>query len=319
MIKRIWKKGPFDLSKITPEYPYFSQLLALAIAQIKELPDFLDDDKIAVMSDFSGEHKGACFNTYTFLIYSQTKIGLFEFKVKELRRKYGILDPYSEFAYKDLKYGPRSRALAEYLNLVDSFIHGSLITVAIDRNIDTVFGLSKKDTFPLIEQQLLAQGFGAWSGAMGEKVLRVCHSIALFTSLVSRENHKLLWYCDLDPINDDGKGRSFSDTQKLFVQILGMYTKHRFEIVGFCKSFDGKSYLDDLLSIADFGAGVVQDILQWHRLGADSIPGSDEKELVLKWITNKGEHLSKITVEICKLENGEIGSGVVEFNPAKDV
>lgn len=314
--QRIRKSGPFDLSMITPEYPYFSQLLAIAINQIKELPDFFDDDKIAVMSDFGGEHKGARCNTYTFLLYAQSKIGVFELEVQKLRSKHGILDPYSEFKYKDLKYGPRSRALPEFLKLVDSFIHGALITIAIDRDIDTVFGPSKQDTFPLIEKHLQDLGYGNWQGLIGEKALRICHSVALFTALTSRKNQRFLWYCDSDAINDDGNERKFSDTQKLFARILGMYAQHEYELIGFAKSFKNKTYLDDLLSIADFGAGIVQDIMKWHKSGSDTMPGGDEKELILKWITNQGRFLSKITIEISKLPNGEVGSGIIEFKPA---
>jgi hypothetical protein len=71
-------------------------------------------------------------------------------QVEDLRRKHGILEPYSEFVYKKLSSGPRRRALPEFLRLVDNFIHGAVITIAIDKQIDTVFGVSKKDTYPII-------------------------------------------------------------------------------------------------------------------------------------------------------------------------
>lgn len=315
--QKIKKSGPFDLSAITPEFPYFAQLLARAIGQIKELPDFSDDEKIAVMSDFSGEHKGAHFNTYSFLILAYNKVGPFMQKVEELRRKHSLLDPYSEFAFKKLSSGPRSRALPEFLHLVDNFIHGAVITIAIDKQIDTVFGVSKKDTYPIIEAKLAEMGFGKWKGAAGEKVLRVCHSIALFAALTTRENQRLLWYCDEDAINDNARDRSFADTQKIFLHTLGMYSRHKFDLVGFGKSFDDKSHLDDLLSIPDFAAGVVQDLLQSYKTKDDNIPGGEEKVALLKWIATQGKFLSKITVQISRLADGELGSGVVDFTPAK--
>lgn len=315
--RRIRKRGPFDLSMIiTPEYPYFAQLLAHAVSPIGELPDFSDDKKIAVMSDFSGEHKGAHFNTYSFLIMAYNKVGPFMVQVKDLRRKYGLLAPYSEFSFKDLKFGPRSRALPEFLHLVDNFIHGAVITIAIDKQIDTVFGISKRETYPLIEKQLATMGFGKWKGAAGEKVLRVCHSIAVFTALTTSRNQRLLWYCDTDAINEDGRDRGFADTQRIFIHALGMYSKHKLDLLGFGKSFDGKSHLDDLLSIPDLAAGVVQDLLQAHKTGVDAIPGGEEKVALLKWIATQGRFLSKITVQISKLANGELGSGVVDFTPA---
>lgn len=315
--QKIKKYAPFDLSAVTAESPYFAQLLAHAVGQLKELPDFSDDEKIAVMSDFGGEHHGAHFNTYSFLILAYNKIGPFMEQVEELRRKHGLLKPYSEFAFKDLSYGPRSRALQEFLRIVENFIHGAVITIAIDRQIDTVFGVSKKETYSVIEEQLASMGLGKWKGAAGEKVLRVCHSIAIFVALTTRENQRLLWYCDNDAINENGRDRGFADTQQIFLRTLGMYSKHKFDLVGFGKSFDGKSHLDDLLSIPDFAAGVVQDLLKAHKTGDDNISGGEEKIALLKWMATKSKFLSKITIQISRLANGELGSGVVDFTPAK--
>ena len=96
-----------------------------------------------------------------------------------------------------------------------------------------------------------------------------------------------------------------------------MYRRHKFDLVGFGRSFDGKSHLDDLLSIPDFAAGVVQDLLQAHKTADDNVPGGEEKAALIKWIATQGRFLSKITIQITRLPNGELGSGVVEFTPAK--
>jgi hypothetical protein len=158
-------------------------------------------------------------------------------------------------------------------------------------------------------------GFGKWTGASGEKVLRVCNSIAIFVALTTRENQRLLWYCDEDAINADARDRGFTDTQNLFVRTLGMYSKHKLDLIGFGKSFDDKSHLDDLLSIPDFAAGVVQDALQVQKTG-DDIPGGEEKMALMRWIATQGKFLSKITIQIGRLATGELGSGVVEFTLA---
>jgi hypothetical protein len=315
--QKIKKYAPFDLSAITAEHPYFAHVLAHAVGQLKELPDFSQDSKIAVLSDFSGEHKGACFNTYSFLIMAYNKVGPFEVQVKELRRRYGLTDPYSEFAFKNLTFGPRSRALPEFLRLVDSCIHGAVITIAIDKQIGTVFGNSKKEIHPFIQQKLAYMELGKWKGATAEKVLRVCHSIAIFAALTTNENQRLLWYCDNDAINENARDRGFKDTQNIFRHVLGMYCGHEFDLVGFGKSFDDKSYLDDLLSIADFAAGVVQDLLQARKTGKDEIAGGEEKRALINWIATQGRFLSKITIQIGQLANGELGSGVVEITPVK--
>lgn len=310
---KITKSGPFELSKVSGDYPYFSHLLNKIVQEnIRELPDFSDDSKIAVMSDFGGEHPGALFNTYSFLFMAYNKVVVFEQKIIELRNKYGLLSPYSEFAYKKLKSGARSRALQEYLQLVDQFIHGAIITVAIDKEIKTVFGANMRQAHPVMMKQLESEGLGKWSGRTAEKVLRVTNIIAAFTTLLTHKDQRLLWYSDKDPINEDGRGRDFKQTQQIFIRVLGMYLTHRLDVVGFGKSFDEKSHLDDLLSVPDLAAGVVQDLLFQHKTHAD-IPGGDEKVMVMKWIATPARYLSKITVQVTHTLDGGIGYGTVDM------
>lgn len=61
-----------------------------------------------IRNGFSGEHRSALYITYSFIILAQDKIGLFQTKVRELRERHGLLEPYSEFAYKDLRFGARN-------------------------------------------------------------------------------------------------------------------------------------------------------------------------------------------------------------------
>lgn len=311
---KIRKAGPFEVSSLTTDHTLLAHLLANIIRQIPELPDFSDDKKIAVLSDFGGEHSNALFNTYSFLFMAYNKVGPFSEKIAVLRKTHNLVQPYSEFAYKRLRSGARSRALPELLQLIDSFIHGALITIAIDKRIDTVFGSSKHETHLQLSSQLAAHGLGQWSGYAAEKVLRVCHIIGLLASHLTSDQQRLLWYCDNDEINADGLDRDFSDTQQIFVKVISLYVKHGFEILGFGKSFEGKSHLDDLLSITDLAAGVVQDLLQNFRTG-ENIPGGDEKIALMRWIATPARFLSKIAAQIVPMPDGSIGSGIVTFTP----
>ncbi|MBR8304290.1 hypothetical protein KDW49_26620 [Burkholderia dolosa] len=316
--QKIFKPGPFELSMVTAEHTYFSQLLARLVREIKELPDFADDKRIAVMTDFGGEHPTASFYTYSFLFLAADKGGPFVKQVQDLRAKHQLLAPYSEFAYKRLKHGPRSRALPKYLELVDNFIHGAIITVAIDKSIDTVFGLTKRQTHPHLVDQLLATQLGTWDGHAAEKALRVCHMLAAFLAVLSGEKQELLWYCDNDRINEDGKERSFLDLQKMLCHVLGLYMAHSFTQVRFGKSLENKSFLDDLLSVPDLAAGVIQDLLQAHHTGVDNIPGGDEKIPLIRWTATPSKFLSKITLQIVRTEDGGIGTGIVDIVPAAE-
>jgi hypothetical protein len=310
--QKINKSGPFDLPLVTPEYPYFSHRLVDLVRKIKELPDFSDDKGVAVMSDFGGEHSTARFFTYSFIFLAYDKLAPFATKVHELREKHCLVAPYSEFAYKRLKSGPRSRALPEYLELVDNFIHGAIITVAIDKRIDTVFAADKRQAHPIIIEHFLSNNLGTWDGHAAEKVLRICNILAAFTSLLVTDKQKFIWYSDNDLINEDGKMRNFADTQMIFQRVLALYTKQGFAGGGFGKSFAEKSHLDDLLSIPDLAAGVIQDLLQEHQTG-EEMPRGDEKTAVMKWIASPARYLSKITLQVARTDDGGIGTGVVDF------
>jgi hypothetical protein len=315
--KKVTKKGPFKLPLIGTDYPPISHLLANAILEIKELPNFHDDSRIVVFSDFSGEHKGAHFHTYSFLIVAFDKIGPFELMSQDLRRKHGILEPYSEFAFKDLTYGPRSRALPGFLSLVENYVHGALVTVAIDKEVESLFGPSKKEGHQLIESMLAEEKLGLWKGEVAEKMLRVCHSIAVFAALTTKNGQRFMWHCDNDSINEDAKNHDFKDTQQIFGRVLNLYTKNNFEIFGFGKSFEKKSHMDDLLSVADLAAGVMQDVLQANKTGSSEIPGGDEKKLLLNWMAKQGKWLTKINLHIGKNSDGQLVSGLARFKPAK--
>lgn len=152
------KPGPFALEMVRPDSPYFSTLLALAVGKIPELPDFSEDSQLGVFTDFGGEHDGAEFATYSVLIVSLNKIGPFQRVVESLRRKHGILKPYSEFAYKKLANGARRRALGDFLKIVDSFLHGLLVTVATDKEMKTLFGNSKHRAHAGMTAQLASLG-----------------------------------------------------------------------------------------------------------------------------------------------------------------
>ncbi|MGF7137508.1 hypothetical protein P3T40_009021 [Paraburkholderia sp. EB58] len=312
--QKIRKRGPFKLPGIQPEHHYFCHVLGGVLESIPELPDFSDDTKIAVMSDYGGEHGDARYSTYSFLFVALDKNGPFQTHMRALRQKHKIHDPYSEFKYKDLKFGPRSRALPEYLELIDNLIHGAVVTVAIDKKIGSVFGMTKSEAHASIAKQLEEGGFGKWTGHVGEKVLRVLHILAALTAAMTYDQQRLLWYSDTDQINEDAKDRSFADTQRLFGNIGAMYMAHGFDVLGFGKSFLEKSYLDDLLSVPDLAAGMLQDILTEQDTGND-IPGGDEKLAVLKWLATPAKFLSKINVRIARKADGTYEGHILALEP----
>jgi len=310
---KVKKKNVYKFERMNDDYPLYSRLLAKHIYEIPELPDFNSDKGIFIMSDFGGEHKGADYSTYAFLILSADKRFVFEKHVKDLREKYSLDDPFKELNYKDLRYGPIKRALSEYLELVDKYIHGALVTVSIDRNIETVFGLNKQESHKQIVEYLSDNGFHGWKGKEAEKLLRVLHPLCMFISILGHSGQKTLWLCDNDTINEDGKVRSFDDTQKIYGNVLKMYCDYKFDILGFAKPFKNDPLTSDLLSVTDFAAGTIQDILQSHIKQKDDL-GNDTKIKLVEWMAKKSNFLSKINLVITKQEDGDWGCGTVDLS-----
>lgn len=305
------KFGPFVFQKITDQYPFYSRLLAEEIHKIESLPDFNNDKAIFVMSDYGGEHKAADFSTYAFLISSADKQTIFKEKTLSLRNANGLNEPFIEFAYKNLRYGSIKRALDQYLSVSDRFIHGVLITISIDKSIPSMFGEERREAQRQIADTLSKNDLGNWKGSEGEKLLRVCHPIAMFLALLTKEGQKFLWMSDKDAINEDGNDRSFENTQHVFIHALRMYTDNKYDIYGFAKPIDKDPFTYDLLSLTDFAAGAIQEVLQ-HRIKGRDIKINEEKSKIIRWLGTSSPFLKKVNLIFIK--NGEtISSGNVKL------
>ncbi|MFM0125408.1 hypothetical protein P0D73_42255 [Paraburkholderia sp. RL18-101-BIB-B] len=75
-----------------------------------------------------------------------------------------------------------------------------------------------------------------------------------------------------------------------------------------------KGYLDDLLSVPDLAAGMLQDLLTAEDTGND-ISGGDEKLAVLKWLATPATFLSKIHVRIASKDDGTYEGHILTLEP----
>ncbi|MGV8058069.1 MAG: hypothetical protein AB2L12_08620 [Smithellaceae bacterium] len=306
------KQGPFKVPKLSENYPLYGRLLAREAEKLVSLPDFSKDKGLFILSDFGGEHKGADFTTYSILICSADKRIVFEEKTKELRTKYGLNEPWKEFGFKDLGYGPISRSLEEFLGVADQFIHGVLITISVDQRIPSLFGLNKNEAQKEIVELFQKNDLGEWKGKESEKFLRVCHAISVFMSVVAYPDQKILWLCDHDSINVDGKKRDFTHTQKIFSHCLAMYSNNLYEIYGFAKPLEKDAGTTDLLSLSDFSAGIIQEILQ-SEVAKKDIQLSDEKAKLAKWMGSESAFLTKVNLVFVEQADGDWGVGTVNI------
>jgi len=227
---------------------------------------------------------------------------VFKRETNTLRALHGLNTPFKEFAYKDLAYGPVERSLDGFLRISDRYIHGALVTVSVDKSIPSLFGPTKKAAQQGLVDLLSANDLGEWGHDEAEKLLRVCHAIAMFLALLTHSGQRFLWMSDKDAITEDGGERNFSNTQSVFVHALRMYTDNEYEIYGFAKPFEKEPFTSDLLSLADFAAGGIQDVLQ-IRLKAKDVKDSAGKRRIIRWLGSSSLFLSKVNLVF--MMNGE--------------
>lgn len=296
------KIGPFRNDLISDDYCLLGKLLSYSADELEFLPDFSEDKKVLIFSDFGGEHSSAKYVTYSFLFCSGDKIGVFQENIKTIRLRSGMNEPYKEYEFKELKYRRIRDSIKEYFFAVDHFIHGVVLTVSVEKEIANLFNYESNSFSKSACDILLENGCGEWKRKDAEKVLRITHILGFYISLLCHSGQKILWMCDNDAINENGKKRNFKSTQRILMKCLPLYSKNHYELFGFCRSFDKDELYGDLLSVPDFAAGIVQEVLsaKFKNL-SDEI---DESKIEpLKWMVSKSQFMSKINIRIFKDED----------------
>ncbi len=304
-------------------YPALTHCLADAISTIDQIPDFGDDVSIGIFSDFSGTlpSSNGKYNSYSFLIAALGgKFQSFNKKMSELRFRHGILESRSEFSIKRIDSGARFRALPEYLAVADKFIHGWIVTVLIPKNLDSVIGSSRKEVCNHLKDDFARLDLGEWGRNDLEHFMRVLHMVATILSAVIDDKKKVVWHCDSDLVNQDGAGRSHEQIVKFYYSIFGLYPNLKDVSFQFTIAKDLNHPATDLLSLADFSAGMVRETMtaNFHGNGVIDASGDTEqaKILLLKWLASKSNFLTKTVIEIVELGKSTLGSRVLKINPA---
>lgn len=278
------------------------------------LPNIQDkNETIAVFSDYGGEHSSSKFYTYSFLVVAYSQLHLFNKKMNELRGEYGLNDPFKEIAFKRLDHGPSFRFLEPYLLTAQNLINGLVLTVVVEKDIDSLFFDGKLNSSKVLEEALAKIGMSYLKPAVAEKLFRITHYLSFLITLLSKEGQKIFWMTDNDAIAANTE--RFEDALSFFCRVLGHYSQKRYALVGGAVPFKEKdsSFLD-LLSIPDLVGGAVENYMTNKARGGEgefSIkPGS---EVILKWLANQGISLKKHTMIIRKDCEG-VSAATLNFN-----
>lgn len=256
------------------------------------LPDLsaFGNSTVGVFSDYSGEG-GGNYDTYSFLLCGWDYLDHFRGEMKKIRTAFELGE--KEIAFKDFGMGPIQRALPAYLDTLNGYVVGLLITVVVEKRLISLFGSQSKSTHHALTQKLKEEGFGTLKPKISEKLFRVIHIAAYLTALLSHDGQKVFWMSDHDAIcaNNEAHNRMLA----LYHNVLGLYTERQFPLIGGAVPFKERStdYLD-LLSAADIVAGTLgRYFTDRDELGEQNVRVKEGAEKVLVWLGHDALSLKK--------------------------
>lgn len=173
-------------------YPYsLSESLALVDWRHPTALVPVTDDVMVIVSDYSGQHKRASHEAYSFLITTFRNLEEWQRTRKKFRNQW--LPDGRRISYKQLSERVRRRALIPFLNTA-STICGNVITILVDRRIKS---------FMKGGANAIAKAFPdcfspKTKAGTTEKMFRLSCFISMLTAGLRRENQRSLWISDDD-------------------------------------------------------------------------------------------------------------------------
>jgi hypothetical protein len=300
------------------DYPWFIRRFQLQLQQQEARGDLLlpnlhlENESIAIFSDYGGDHKDSPYLVYSFLICAGDLLKPFEQAMQVIRTKHGLNVPIREIQFKRMNSGPIQRAIPEYLVHLSNLVNGLLLTVVVEKNIPSLFGSEKKTTEKFIADAFAEEELGEWIPFVAEKMLRVTHFICYLVALLSKENQRVFWMTDDDAIAPSAQRHQLM--LKLFSRLLNHYCKHPIkQIVGATPFAEKSPFFLDLLSATDVIAGSVEHYLSREKKGDRDTVGKESVVHTLRWLCGQGISLKRYVIRISE-KDGIVDSRTLKFD-----
>ena len=271
------------------------------------------NETVGVFSDYGGEHKDAKYLTYSVLVCTWNLRDLLAEKMQEVRVEHKLGD--KEIAYKDFRMGQLLRALPDYLLTLNNYLPGFLLTLAVQKDMLSVFKESAEENRSLMESALESIGVQGRKPKVNEKLLRVVELVGFLTALLGKNGQKVFWMTDDDEISPTNE--KHEETLRVFDAFLNVFcrTNQAFSLIGGALPFEKRDLGTlDLLSAADVCAGALAEYLTRREVNdPEEMEVKAGRDHVLQWLANDGIGLKKMTIVMRKGAGDAIESAAVEF------
>jgi hypothetical protein len=233
-----------------------------------QLPDISQGETLIAVSDYSGQHKGAQFESYAFLITSLDNWQIWEQQRLNIRAKTGI--GKRRISYKSLNDRRKIKVLPHFLDAADT-LPCLCVVIAIDRKIESLFN----DEGRINMNDSAFKPYESYTAHDFEQLLRVVHFTSYFLAALSHPGQNVLWFTDQDNIAANEKKVRLLTTA--WATVFSNYVQHNLGHLrcGTSNCDNGSLQIEDLMSIADLSAGAVSEMATLHSL-ENTMPASSQ-------------------------------------------
>lgn len=234
-----------------PEAGYVN-LLSEAIEAAESSGDLLvpaDEDLKVIASDYSGQHKGATHEVYSFVVTTRGDLEAWLPMRAAFRERW--LPDGRRLSFKQLREPLRRRAYPHFLNLCGA-LRGNVITIMIDNRVGSFIDGGPEALAEVFDDCFVP---GA-SAASIEKIYRLALFVAMLQAGLRREQQPSLWISDHDETLDTHDKRE--QFGRLASYLAFGLTGHRNPADAiFMTTLDERlpHWAEDLAAIPDIAAG----------------------------------------------------------------
>ncbi|WP_322064207.1 hypothetical protein [Burkholderia ubonensis] len=209
----------------------------------------VEDGDLVIASDYSGQHKEATHEAYSFLVTTDLALSEWLPLLREFRER--CLPDGRRISFKKLSEPVRWRALPDFLETA-SRLSGNLITVLVDRRVGSFIDGGPKtaiEVFPDCFPQGTRHG-------TAEKMLRLASFLALILSGLRRENQASTWISDHDETLDSHEKREgFARLATYLTFGLTRWRNAADHVFGTTETPAAPYWSEDVAALADLAAG----------------------------------------------------------------
>lgn len=294
-----------------------SESLSIAEARHPNLLAPVTDGRLIIASDYSGQHKSASHEAYSFLVTTDHALEAWLPSLVTFRRRW--LPDNRRVSFKKLNERVRWRALPAFLETAAK-LNGNLITILVDQRVGSFMTGGPEAATEVFPDCFPAQA----SHGTAEKMLRLASLLALILSGLRREDQVSIWISDHDEALDSYERREqFARLATYLTFGLTGWRQAADHLFGTTESSIAPHWSEDLAAVPDLAAGAYCQMseklpssfgLKTWTVGLSSKSIEDRRSLAVgDWLSTSGKALKHVLLRLERDSDGSVRASAQSF------